>query len=315
MSSVTRLAIVLACLAATTRPAHADAKADADALVREGATLAGAGKLDDAIARFKAAEALFPRALHQCNLGVAYAKLKRPDRAHRYFTTCRTASTAAEWKTISATAEAVEKELKQGGYAPLTLVIDPGDALVTASTLADDEAFTARDITRLWVPLGDVTIRATRDGLGPQTTSITVDKPTTVTLTLYPAPTAVPSVAQPEPPSTGSGQAQPVSSSSFPRRTIAYATLGAGAALLATGVWAHLSALDRLDHAETLPPGPAFDDATDAYHSRRTLAYALYAVGAATAGVGTYLFLTSGSSATVTPTDDGATVWLTGRFE
>ena len=308
--------------------ARADEKADADALVREGAALAQAGKLGDAITRFKAAEAKLPRVLHLCNIGVAYAKLGRPDRAQLFFQRCRMGSKAAEWKTIAKTADDVDRALARGGFGELTLEIDPGDAKVSVSTLDDDEAFRARDVNHLWAPLGQVTVIATKDGLAPQKLTVRAEagKPATIKLILTastpePEPEPAPEPApEPEPtptPTPASRLPPPDSASRAPssRRTWSYVTLAAGGALLGTGLWAHTSALDRKSDAETFAPGPEFDDANSAYESRRTLAYGLYAGGAIVAGLGTYLFFTSGTSATATPSDGGATVWLTGRFE
>ena len=61
----------------------------ADELVEEGNRLGAAGTLDDAITRFKEADLLVPRAIHACNLGLAYSRQLKWVDAHFYLRVCR----------------------------------------------------------------------------------------------------------------------------------------------------------------------------------------------------------------------------------
>jgi len=83
--------VALGIAPATSGTAWAD---QADDLVIAGQQLATAGKFDDAIAAFHAADALRPSALHDCLIGLAELRAGRPDAADREFASCRHRSTA-----------------------------------------------------------------------------------------------------------------------------------------------------------------------------------------------------------------------------
>ena len=87
------VAVALGVTLATPVTARAD---QADDLVLAGQRLATTGKLDDAIAAFRAADALRPSALHGCLIGLAQLRGGRLDAAEREFAACRRRSTASD---------------------------------------------------------------------------------------------------------------------------------------------------------------------------------------------------------------------------
>lgn len=68
----------------------------ADELVIVGQQLATAGKLDDAISTFRAANAVRASALHNCLIGLAQLRAGRLDAAELEFAACRRRSTASD---------------------------------------------------------------------------------------------------------------------------------------------------------------------------------------------------------------------------
>lgn len=85
--------VALGVYLATPATAWAD---QADDLVIVGQQLATAGKFDDAIAAFHAADAVRPSALHDCLIGLAQLRAGRLDAATLQFVACRRRSTASD---------------------------------------------------------------------------------------------------------------------------------------------------------------------------------------------------------------------------
>jgi hypothetical protein len=83
--------VALGIAPATSGTAWAD---QADDLVIAGQQLATAGKFDDAIAAFHAADSLRPSAIHDCLIGLAELRAGRLDAADRELASCRHRSTA-----------------------------------------------------------------------------------------------------------------------------------------------------------------------------------------------------------------------------
>src|SRR5262245_36916970 len=74
-----------------------DASADrADDLVVAGQARATAGRFEEAIAKFREADAVRPSALHSCLIGLAYLRAGRLDEAEREFAACRRRSSARD---------------------------------------------------------------------------------------------------------------------------------------------------------------------------------------------------------------------------
>jgi len=85
--------VALGVTLATPGTARAD---QADDLVIAGQQLATAGKLDDAIAAFRAADSIRPSALHDCLIGLAQLRAGRLDAAELGFAACRRRATAKD---------------------------------------------------------------------------------------------------------------------------------------------------------------------------------------------------------------------------
>ena len=81
------LTMISLCLVAATEPSEAEL--EARELVIEGAKLGEAGNLDGAIDRFRAAEAIFPRPIHACNIGLSFSRKKQWAPALTYLTRCK----------------------------------------------------------------------------------------------------------------------------------------------------------------------------------------------------------------------------------
>ena len=101
------------------------------------------------------------------------------------------------------------------------------------------------------------------------------------------------------------------------RRTWAYATGGLGVALLAGGAVAGLQARSAFEDEKSATTVAQWQDSKDKARSMSYVADGLFVAGAACAGVGTYLFLTSRAPALAVvpvPVRGGAVASLTVRF-
>jgi hypothetical protein len=87
------LGLALALLALASTRASADR---ADELVVAGQELAVAAKYDEAIAKFREADAVRPSALHACLVGLARLRAGQLDEADQEFAACRRRSTSAD---------------------------------------------------------------------------------------------------------------------------------------------------------------------------------------------------------------------------
>ncbi len=144
---------------------HADTpRAAADRLVLEGVKLGEAGRYEAAIAKFKDAEARFPRPIHQCNIGLAYTLWRRWPEALVYLDRCRAQSTEPLPAWVSEHTDVATTALEAGRFAPVEVTTRPQDALVTVAGFLADEQFTT-PIT-LWLPFGRHELRASKDKNG-----------------------------------------------------------------------------------------------------------------------------------------------------
>jgi tetratricopeptide (TPR) repeat protein len=327
----------LACLLATAALTRAQAQAptarqQADALVREGKAAADAGRLLDAITAFHRAEALLPRAIHDCNIGLAYARLERWPQALLFLESCRARTTEGLRDWVPPRIAEAERKLAAGSFAPIEVTATPAGARVTASSL--DETFTAP--RRVWLPFGETHLTASAAGYVDEkrTVAITSRAPQTIDLALHPPP-----VATVEPPATAARPAEttatrPVETTAAPpatppvrdaaaapeagrvaTRPIAWSDvvikvdaerarrnsflragitlLVGGVAQLIVGLGLHLHAvLSIKPAAEQLPPGDAFNAQLDKFRGERDAAIASYVVGSAAAVTGVALLAT-----------------------
>lgn len=195
-----RLARVACCFAIVAGSATAraddveDARKSADRLVLEGKKLGDAGRVMEAIERFKAAEAKYPRAIHGCNIGLAYAQLKSYPQALLFLEQCRSRATGPLPAWVEARYQRTLETLNQGGYTAVEIVSDPAGADVQVVGFAKDETFTTP--RTVWLSTGEAEFQISREGFVPQRKTMTLAGRTgRLAVTLQRVP-----VAEPAPP-------------------------------------------------------------------------------------------------------------------
>jgi len=312
---------------------------EADRLVRAGSRAGDEGRLQEAIQLFKRAEARFPRAIHDCNIGLAYARLKSWSQALFFLERCRGRATERLPAWVDSRIEKTLEVVRGGGHAPIEIVTDPPGATVRVSTFASDESFTGPQT--IWLPLGSYEIAASLEGHGTVREQVTIDSSRPRSLRLVLASAAAPAPSPPTPPAPasapGSAASAPAPAPTPPPVEHAAAadlhgrarghgrwpwiTLAAGALVLGAGVYAHLQALDTKDQAEALPPGdPRFRRLSDDFDNERLWTVSLYGVGAIAVGVGLYFLLRPAASEThvarwgASVDQRSALVWVAGSL-
>ncbi len=332
------LSVILVC--ATPRLASAQDAADpeqqASALVEEAAALGRKGQLAEAIATFKRAEALHPRAIHVCNIGLAYVRLNRWPQAQFFLSACRERWSQEQTSPID---EWVNKRLREaigklsaGDFAPITVKSSPAGAAIESSSFLPDETFRGPRI--VWLPTGKTELKASLSGYLQDTRSIIVEKGVAqeIAFVLTPEPIEEPTpngddtkvgsehdgkgqkgdaeVAELDTPTESSSQGTTsslVSSPMPPPRSTSpvwpWIATATGVALIGAGAFVHNSALEAKHEAERYPVGDDFDTWNDRFSTRRTATLALYGLGAGALGTGLYFLLHADTS-------EGAKSWV-----
>ncbi|MEE2901502.1 MAG: hypothetical protein VYC39_04200 [Myxococcota bacterium] len=147
--------------------------ADAAALVRQGERLAKAKRYNDALIAFKSADKLFPKAEHDCWVGLAYARLQMATQANFYVARCK--QRAGGKRPIPWYPKAkilAENMLKSGRYAAIRFESLHGGASIRPDNFDDDEWLALP--TKLWMPVGRYTINAKAPGFGKKQLSLEV---------------------------------------------------------------------------------------------------------------------------------------------
>jgi hypothetical protein len=188
------LAVVLAMATVTSAPTHArgappvapSRESEANRLVAEGAALAQEGRHDDAIERFRAAERLLPRALHDCNLGLTYSMAGRLPEAHALLARCVARATEALPTWVDTERRRILTELSAGRYRSI-IVTTSVPATVTIAPLLPDDTFAAP--LTAWLGEGHWTLTAAAAGHRSEVRRVHVDGPGSERLhiTLVPA--------------------------------------------------------------------------------------------------------------------------------
>ncbi|MCB9548091.1 MAG: hypothetical protein H6706_19930 [Myxococcales bacterium] len=272
--------------------------AAADRLAAEGVALGEAGQYRAAIDRFHAAERAAPRAIHDCNIALAWIGLESPHRAWFFLDRCRRRATEPLPAWVEAQHRDLTARLDAGGHALLTVETDPPGAELLISVLEAEAA--ARSPARLYVPLGAVEIRARLANHGEVLERLTVEaaSPRVVRLTL-PRPRVV-VVAPPPPPAAVESVAPPPADDD----TAAWITLGVGASAAVAGTGFFFGALGAQSEAESASArgdAPGLADARDRTRLREGLAYGLWAVGAIGVATGAWMMLDDGPAVGLVP--------------
>jgi len=184
---------LVACVLVLARVARAD---EVDDFVAQGEALAKQAEWTRAISAFKAADAKRPRAKHACLIGLAYTRREAWAEAELFLSVCQQRANhddpAPDW--LAEAQKTLTEKLVAAGAAPVTIAVDPPDAiaLVSVSSLAPDETFAPRTIH---LAPGTHTISASAPGYRPAKQEITISSgdPQTVKLVLaneHPHPAA-----------------------------------------------------------------------------------------------------------------------------
>lgn len=248
-------------------PARADQAAPH---VDRGEQLARDGRLTDAIAAFKRADAIEPRASHACLIALAYIRRELWPQAEVFLSTCHERATPddplPDWVPLAE--QQLAERIDSAPVARVRIVVEPASLAATTelevSSFLPDERFTPRTIH---LPLGRhlITARAPGRDKVERAIEITDKSPRSVVISLDQAAVTV------------------TREDSSPVPTGLMAT---GGAVLVAGVLYHVLAFkpvrDKLVDATDAMPDPAlYDEYSSSFDTRRNVTLALYGVGAA----------------------------------
>jgi hypothetical protein len=167
------------------------------------------GQWDDAIALFRAAERAFPRALHDCNIGLAYAKSDRPHLAWLYLGRCSSRSTATLPPWVDTRRKAALETLTAGEFAAVEFLVSPGGSVSLSSPSLPGEVLTptvtnpgAPGNLTMWLPFGTHEIAFAGDARIPERRALVVDgavkaRKLRVEVTLAEVPPKAPDASKP----------------------------------------------------------------------------------------------------------------------
>jgi len=277
--AVVGVSLALLCAA---HPVRAD-QAQADALVEEGNQLGAKGLYAEAIDKFKQADALVPRPLHACNIGLAYVRLSLWASAHYYLARCKTtwaAGALPAW--VDRRIQESETQLHAGNFALLKVSPTPATGVVKVAPFPG-EPLSGQN---LWLPFGNHTVTVAADGYESKTQGVLITSKTAQTVTIAlarvvakpvvpePAPTQ-PQPAQPQEPTEPmptplAGNGEPGDTGLMGSSAWLYAGIASGGVAVALGVAGVLfrGAADEAkgnaeDYATLMmldDPATAFDD-------------------------------------------------------
>ena len=267
--------------------------------VAEGEKLAKAGLYAESIARFKAAEAIAPRAAHDCFIALSYFRLNRLGQARLFMQRCaaraRGSDPAPPW--VIPMGNDVAAAISASDLAAVSITILPAEAVarVGCSAFAPDESFAANAETTIHLPAGEHTLRVEADGFAPveESIAVTARQSLVVELTLEPTGAVDSPSRATAPQAAVSGQ---VVDESPGRGPWPYVTLGVAGAALVGGVLMHVKALDTKEDAESSLA--RYNRLANDYESQRTFTYTLYTVAVIGGAIGTWLWFRD-------PPDDG----------
>lgn len=305
-----------------------DPRAAADALVEEGVALGRANRFDEAIQRFEAADRLFPRTIHVCNIGLAHARADRPEKAHFYLLRCQARATEPLPSWVERRLGEARRALERGPFAPVEIIGPPSTLQVSH--------FGQEPLTpplTLWLPLGSHRLSASADGFLPlsQELVVTDRSPLRHVYTLEPRPAPVelseptPSLApdpppdpEPTPPSSPGDAPNPMAATASGPDVPGLVLTVAGGVALVTGLILYPIALETRDRTSALADGDlaAYEDSRATFELERGFAYGLTIGGAVLSTAGVILLLTADDPPPIAfaPSSRGALAYTTLRF-
>ncbi len=260
------------------RPATPGAIEAGAVLVAEGTALGGQNRYEQALTRFLVAADRHPSATHDCLVALAYARIGRLTPARLWLdAAARRGDVRPPW-CASTLVDDVTAQLATRGFVAIEVVVTPADAEVW---IGDDVH--VRGGRTIWLPPGEVAVRAQRTGHQPVERRDPVVAGARLVLDL-PAIVATPDrpVRAAPPPSAS-------------RSRLPWLVAGAGgAALIAGGVFHALAAGTRADANAESPASGSFATLDARFVQQRAVALSLYGAGAVGVGVGLWLATRSG---------------------
>lgn len=311
-----RFLVAGALAVASFSPRHAFADQTTASLVAEGEQIAKQGRYSEAIERFKAADRLEQRASHACLIALAYTRRELWSQALIFLDLCESRAKPGDplpsW--LGAVKQQMAERLATANVAPVELVVEPpttAEVMLTVSSFAPDERFAPRTIH---LPPGRhvVVARAGNGAQVEQSIDIVDRSPRKVVFDF----TSKPPPVEPPPPVVPPA---PRSVAEHSRKTVPYAIIGSGSALVLAGAISHLfwfkPARDELVTAIGQADRVRYDTWEDDFDRRRSITLAFYATGAVAIGVGVALRYTvfrdrEALAFTAQPQDGGALVTI-----
>jgi hypothetical protein len=280
--------------------ATAAAAPTGDELRANGEKLAKDGRYSEAIAAFKAADKLTPRATNWCLIGLAYTRRELWPQAEITIERCKQLASAADplpsW--LPALEAQLASRLASVDVAAVDIAVEPASATaeLTVSSFAPDETFHARVIH---LPFGHQVISASAPGYPRADVAIDiVDRaPQHVVLKLQSTVAAKPEVAQTPSPSLSPAPVvvtpAPVAAPEHHRGLTPWIVMGGGAALAVAGAIVEATWFKSAhDQLASEPNNTAYASDEGTFDTRRDVVIGLYAAGAVAVGVGVVLELT-----------------------
>jgi hypothetical protein len=283
-------------------PAVKGAVAAGASAVAEGVTLGKAGKYEIALGRFEEAARQFPSATHECYVALANLRIGRLTHARLHMDIGdERGDQVPAWCGRDLRKE-LDAQLEKRGFAPVTIKVEPDDAVVAVGDLRMIGGRT------LWLPPGPVTVSAGRAGYGDEQVQGRVperesESDTVITVllryvTVEPVKPLEPEPVERQPGAPVEAEGTPetkveIAAAPPPGRPLAgWILTGVGAAAVGVGVWFHVAAADTRSRADELATtDPDFAALDSDFSRQRAFAIGGYAVGAVAIGVGTYLLL------------------------
>jgi hypothetical protein len=292
-----RAVCIGACLCALIATAAADPTGDQ--LRASGEKLAKQGLYSEAIAAFKAADKLVPRATNWCLIGLAYTRRELWPQAEIAIERCHRLASSDDplpsW--LPALETQLASRLAAADVAAVDIAVEPAGtpAELTVSSFAPDETFHARVIH---LPFGHQVISATAPGY--VRTDVAIDvvdrKPLQVVVKLIgaehpePLPPAPPPVVVTPPAAVVTA---PTPEPAQPTRVAPWIVMGAGAGIAIAGAVVEATwfktAHDKLEYATSTTE---YGEWSDKFDTRRDVVIGCYALGAVAVAAGVVLELT-----------------------